>query len=109
MNSNQPMSEQFRICAKAWADAEAAASLLEESKSAVLAQRMAALGDVPINRAERDVKSSEEWGDYIKRRCAMRGPAPTSPRSSCEYIRMKYSRTERTRGDQDARRCDYES
>ena len=89
MNSNQPMSEQFRICAKAWADAEAAASLLEESKSAVLAQRMAALGDVPINRAERDVKSSEEWGDYIKKMCDARANANLA-KVKLEFIRMKF-------------------
>ena len=37
----QPISEEYRIVAKQWVDAEAAASLLEDTKSAVLAQKMA--------------------------------------------------------------------
>jgi hypothetical protein len=34
MDSNLPLSEQFRIVAKKWVDADSAASILEESKSA---------------------------------------------------------------------------
>lgn len=32
--SNMPISEQFRVAAKAWVDLDSAASLLEETKSA---------------------------------------------------------------------------
>ena len=38
--SNLPLSEQYRLIAKKWVDAKAAADLLEESKTAVLSQRM---------------------------------------------------------------------
>lgn len=49
----------------AWADLDAAARILEESKSAVLAQRMADHGDMPVSKAEMKVKASEFWQDYI--------------------------------------------
>jgi tartrate dehydratase beta subunit/fumarate hydratase class I family protein len=87
--SNLPFSEQFRIAAKDWCEKESAASLLEESKSAVLAQRMAAYGDVAVNKAERDVKSSEEWRDYIERMVAARGAANLA-KVKLEYVRMKH-------------------
>ena len=54
----RPISEQFRIVAKAWADLDAAANLLEETKSAVLAQKMLALGDMPVSKAERSERAS---------------------------------------------------
>ena len=61
----QPLSEQFRIVAKRWVDCDAAANLLEETKSAVLAQMMAKLGDMPVSRAEMNVKASDEWTEHI--------------------------------------------
>lgn len=36
MQPEAPISEEFRLVAKKWAEADAAASLLEETKSAVL-------------------------------------------------------------------------
>ena len=89
MDSNLPLSEQFRIAAEHWADKEAAASLLEESKSAVLARRMAALGDVPVSHAERDVKSSAEWKQYIDAMCEARAEA-NKAKVGLEYIRVKF-------------------
>ncbi len=56
--ANTPWSEPFRVVAKQWVELDEAASLLEETKSAVLAQKMNALGDVPVSHAERAVKSS---------------------------------------------------
>jgi hypothetical protein len=64
-DKDRPISEQFRIVAKQWVDAESAASLLEDTKSAILAQKMVALGDMPVNRAEQTVKASEDWHAYL--------------------------------------------
>lgn len=89
MDSNLPYSEQFRLAAELWADREAAASLLEESKSAMLARRMSDLGDIPINKAERIVKSSQAWTDYIAQMCADRAAA-NKARVQCEYLKMKF-------------------
>ena len=62
---NRPYSEIYRMAGEEWADLEAAAQLLEDSKSAVMAQWQTEYGDVPVNRAEQAVKSSARWRDYI--------------------------------------------
>lgn len=63
--SNESWAEQYRVQGEIWADAEAAAQLLEDSKSAVMAQWQTELGDMPVNRAEQTIKASSRWRDYI--------------------------------------------
>lgn len=87
--TDQPISEQFRIVAKEWVDANAAADMLEECKSATLAQMMAAHGDVAVNRAEQIVKSSKDWTDYINGMVEARKKA-NFLKVKLEYIRMKF-------------------
>lgn len=89
-SSNLPWSEQYRLVAKEYVALKSAADLLEESKSATLAKRMAALGDMPVSRAEMTVKASDEWGDYIKTMCGAREQAELK-RVHLEYIRMKFA------------------
>jgi hypothetical protein len=86
---DQPLSEQFRIVAKRWVDLDAAANLLEETKSAVLAQKMAALGDMPVSRAEMTVKASPEWSEHITTIVHARKEANLA-KLQLEYIRMKH-------------------
>jgi hypothetical protein len=66
----QPLSEQYRHTAKLWCDADAAASLLEETKGAELEERKIKLisdqGDMPDNKAERLIKGSAEWMDRLR-------------------------------------------
>ena len=62
---NRPHSEVFAEKGATWADKEAAAQLLEDSKSSVMAQWQAECGDIPVNRAEQSVKSQQRWKDYI--------------------------------------------
>jgi hypothetical protein len=88
--SNQPLSEQFRLAAKDWVDKDAAASMLEETKTAVLAQRMGALGDIPVNRAEQIVKGSKEWHDWIAGMVKARTQANLE-KVKLEWIRMRFS------------------
>jgi len=88
--SDLPLSEQFRIVAKKWVDADAAASILEESKSAFLSKKMADLGDMPVSRAELTVKASAEWTDYINEMTTARKNAATL-KVQLEYIRMRFS------------------
>lgn len=88
--SNLPISEQFRLVAKKWVDADNAARLLEETKTSVLSQRMKALGDVPAAHAERDVKASPEWHDFIKQMVDARSTA-NRLKVQLEFIRMKFS------------------
>ena len=62
---SQPLSERYRLVAKEWVELDSAARMFEETKSAVLAQKMAVLGDVPVSRAEQQVKASEDWHSFV--------------------------------------------
>lgn len=86
---NLPWSEQYRIVAKQWVDAEAAASLLEDTKSAILAEKMLALGDMPVSRAEMTVKASQGWKDDLLSISTQR-QAANRLKVQMEYIRMKF-------------------
>jgi hypothetical protein len=88
--TNQPLSEQFRLTAKAWVEADAAASLLEETKSAVLSQRMASLGDMPVSKAEMSVKASPEWEEFIVSMVEARKKAALL-KVKLEWLRMRFS------------------
>lgn len=90
MSNNLPWSEQYRIVAKQWVDAEAAASLLEDTKSAFLSQRMQAHADIAVNKAEATVKSSPEWADFIEKMVNARKQANLL-KVQLEYLRMKFS------------------
>lgn len=87
--SNLPWPEQYRVVAKEYVALKAAADLLEETKSATLAKRMSALGDMPVSRAEMTVKASDEWNDYIAKMVSAREQAELK-RVHLEYIRMKF-------------------
>lgn len=87
--SNLPWSEQFRIVAKEWVELDKVATMLEETKSAVRSQRMAALGDIPVSHAERAVQASPEWLDLIKTIVDARGAANLR-KVQMEYLRMKF-------------------
>ena len=87
--SNLPNSEQFRITAKSWVDANAAADILEECKSATLSQWMAEQGDIAVNKAELTVKASERWRVYLETMVNARKRANLL-KVQLEYIRMKY-------------------
>lgn len=87
---NMPLSEQFRLVAKKWIDADAAANILEETKSAFLAKRMAEQGDVPVSRAEMTVKASQEWAEYVESMVNTRKQAALL-KAQLEYIRMKFT------------------
>jgi hypothetical protein len=89
-SANLPWSEQFRVVAKQWVDADAAATLLEDTKSAVLAERMQAHAELPVNRAEQIVKSSPEWRDHVEKMVNARKSA-NRLKVQMEYLRMKFS------------------
>lgn len=84
------ISEQFRIVAKEWVDLDAAANILEETKSATLAQKMIALGDMPVSRAEMTVKASADWREHVDAICEARRLANLK-KVQLEYLRMKHS------------------
>lgn len=89
-NANLPWSEQYRIVAKQWVDANAAAEFREEMKSATLSRLMLKQGDMPVSRAEMNVKASDEWGEYLEQMTDARGKANLL-KVQLEYLRMKFS------------------
>lgn len=88
--SNQPLSEQYRLVAKAWVEADGAARMLEEAKTAVLAQWVKGHGDMAVNAAEREVKSSPQWEEYIGKMVEARTKANLK-KVQLEFIRMRSS------------------
>lgn len=86
--SNEGWAEQYRVQGEIWADKEAAAQLLEDSKSSVMAQWQTELGDMPVNRAEQTVKASNRWRDYITDTVMARKEANLA-KVRLEAIRMK--------------------
>jgi len=86
----RPLSEQYRLVAKAWVDADAAANLLEETKGATLSERMLALGDMPVSKAEMTVKGSPEWHLYLEEMVAARKEANLR-KVHMKYIEMRFS------------------
>jgi hypothetical protein len=92
--SNEPLSEQYRLVAKAWVDADAAANMLEELKSATLSQKMvemmASAGEMPVSKAEMAVRGSEDWRQYIESMVEARKRANLL-KVKLEYCRMRFS------------------
>jgi len=82
--TEQSISEQYRLVAKEWVTLDGAARMLEESKTAVQSQMMKALGDKPAAHAERDVKSSPEWADYLSKMVDAR------TQSNLKKVHMKF-------------------
>jgi hypothetical protein len=87
---SHPLSEQYRLAAKDWVDLDNKARLMEETKSAVLSQKMSALGDMPVSKAELKVKASSEWMDYVKEMVEARTAANLA-KVKTEWIRMRFS------------------
>lgn len=87
---NRPWSEIFKEAADDWVDKEAAAQLLEDTKSSIMAQKQAALGDIAVNRAEQIVKASDDWMVHINKIIEARRVA-NAAKVNLEYIRMKFT------------------
>ncbi len=86
--NNTPWSDRYREAGLLWSDREAAAAMLEDCKSAIMAQWQTELGEMPINRAEQTVKASARWKSYITDAVEARRLANIA-KVELEYIRMK--------------------
>ena len=89
MNSNQPLSQQYLEAGHTWARLDAAARMLEEGKTTYLAQQKALLGDKPDSHAEREVKASDKWSDYIKNMVNAKTEA-NKAKIDLEFVKMKF-------------------
>lgn len=86
--NNESWADRYREAGMLWADREAAAQMLEDCKSATMAQWQTELGEMPINRAEQGVKASARWKDYVVDVVEARRLANVA-KVELEYIRMK--------------------
>ncbi len=84
------LSEQFRLAAKEWVEADTAANMLEETKSAVLSQMMIQRGDLPVSKAEMQSKASGEWIEHITKMVKAR-EAANLLKVKLEWTRMRFS------------------
>ena len=100
---SNPLSEQYRIAGKEWVELDNKARLLEESKSAVLSQRMAALGDMPVSKAELAVKASAEWHEYVREMVESRTQANLK-KVQLEWLRMRFSERQSIEANERAER-----
>ena len=85
----RPISEEFRLVARAWVEADKAANLLEECKTPTLSQMMLKCGDMPVSRAEMQCKASAEWREYLHKMVEARGEANLK-RVHMKFIEMRY-------------------
>jgi hypothetical protein len=92
--SNQPLSEQFRLIGKQWAELDAAARMREEGKTTFLSSLKSKLieADAKMSetKAERIVKSGDEWRSYLADMIKDRNAA-NKLKIDMEYLRMRHS------------------
>ena len=84
------LSERYRLAAKEWVELDNKARLMEETKSAVLSQRMSSLGDMPVSKAELAIKASPEWHEFVKEMVEARTHANLK-KVELEWLRMRFS------------------
>lgn len=89
MRNDMPVSEQYRLAAREWVEMDAAARMLEEGKTTYLAQQKVALGDMPDSKAEKLVKASPQWADYIKKMVNTKTVA-NRQRIEMDYLKMRH-------------------
>ena len=99
IDSNEPYSDQWRRAALHANDLEAAASILENTRSAMLSQWMTELGDIAVNKAERVIKASPKWMDLNKRMVDARTKA-NAAEIEATYLKMKYYESASERADE---------
>jgi hypothetical protein len=87
--SNLPWPEQYRLAAEAWVELDKAATMLEETKKLVFAQKVKAQGDMPVNRAENAVLATPEWHHYVTEIVNAR-TAANHKKVRMEYLRMQF-------------------
>ena len=90
VRNDVPISEQFRLAAIEWVELDAAARILEDSKSAIVSQWVNDFGDVPVSRAESRVKGSDEYLRLIEDIANARTKA-NKAKVQVEYLRMRFS------------------
>lgn len=86
---NQPLSEQYRVLAEEWVEADALARLYEETKSNELSRLKSILGDMPDSRAERIVRATPEWSAWTNKMIDAR-TAANRAKVRLKVLEMRY-------------------
>lgn len=87
--AERPLSEEYRLVALKWVDAQAAADILEETKTSVFAEKCMQQGDIAVNKAEMRVKASPEWREHLERIVSARRDA-NKLKMQLRYIEMRH-------------------
>lgn len=87
----RPISEQYRLAAAEWADADAAATLLEETKSVALAELVlqGVSEGLPVNRSEAAAKTSKAYREHIENMVEARRQA-NRLKGDLKYLEMRH-------------------
>jgi len=66
--SNERLSQKLYECGQKWVAARKRSYMLKEAKSARFAQMVnqSLVEDMPVNRAEHQVRASPEWFSYLE-------------------------------------------
>jgi len=102
MTNARPQSELYREAAMHHADADAAARMLEETKSIVFAelvQQALKAGCPSVARAELEVRAGQQYRDFVDRMVRSRTNANRA-RYQLEFIRMQHWEKTQDRADQ---------
>lgn len=89
VRDNRPLSEQLYEAGNDYADKHAAAQFREEMKTAWIAQRATKI-EGSVAAAERQVKASDEYRDYIKEMVSTR-QAANRAKAKLEALRARVS------------------
>lgn len=90
----EPISDRYLKIAEEWVDADRAASLMEETKSAVFAEMTSKLLtqniSLAVNRAETITKSSSDWKEFVTKMVELRSQANLL-KVRMEFLKMKFT------------------
>ena len=89
MSRNRPASMEYAEVAQKWVTLDAAARLLEETKSAVFAQRCLVLNEKSQARAEMIAKAAPDWRDHLTKMVDAR-TAANRARVEQEFYKMRF-------------------
>jgi hypothetical protein len=80
----------YRVVAKQWVDADAAASLLEDTKQPIFSQLVLASNDTSIARAEHTARASLSYREHVEKITEARKRANLL-KVQMRYLEMRFS------------------
>jgi hypothetical protein len=90
--NTRPQSELYRDAAQRWVDLDAAARILEDTKTAIFSQKvlglMAEFPHYSVSKAEMKIKGSDEWISHLDKVARARTRA-NEARIHVDYVKMQ--------------------